>query len=326
MALAMRAVPVAEVDRWMSRYDGDGPGASVLVVKDGETRLARSYGYADLEARVRATPRTNYRLASVTKQFTAGAILLLAQDGALSIDDPVARWLPSLPQKDVTLRQLLSHTGGLIDYEDVMPPDTAVPLRDADVLRLLENQDRTYFAAGTSYRYSNSGYALLALVVGKASGMDFARFLQQRVFAPLGMTRTVAFEDGVSTVPDRAFGYSDIDGRWQRTDQSLTSSVLGDGGVYSSIEDLAKWDAALDREPFRQAFVAQTTTDEPDVAHYGFGWRLNGDTQWHSGETIGFRNAIVRWPSQRLTVVVLTNRDDPEPYRTALAIGALFRE
>lgn len=326
MAMALGAVPLQEVDRLMARYDGDGPGASVLVVKNGETVLAKSYGFADLEAKTLATPSTNYRLASVTKQFTAAAILLLERDGKLSLDDAVAKWLPSLPQKDVTIRQLMSHTGGLIDYEDVMPADTRVPLHDADVLQLLATHKRTYFAPGTSYRYSNSGYALLALIVGEASGKDFASFLHEGIFAPLGMAHTVAFEDGVSTVTNRAFGYSEIDGRWQRTDQSMTSAVLGDGGIYSSIEDLAKWNAALEREPFTRGFEPQTTTDEPDVAHYGFGWRLNGTTQWHSGETIGFRNAIVRWPGDGLTVALLTNRDDPEPYRTVLAIGELFRK
>ena len=328
------AMTIPDIDALLARYDGDVPGASVLAVKDGETVLAKSYGYADLEARVRATPQTNYRLASVTKQFTAASILLLAEDGKLSIDDPVKRWLPSLPAAAdaVTIRHLLSHTSGLIDYEDVMPADTKDPLHDADVLRILEGQNRTYFAPGTSYRYSNSGYALLALIVGKASGKDFASFLRERIFLPLGMNDTVAFEDGISTVANRAYGYSEIDGRWQRTDQSLTSAVLGDGGIYSSIEDLAKWNAALDDSRLlieasrKLAFSPHTTTDEPDVEHYGFGWRLNGGTQWHSGETIGFRNAIVRWPEQKLTVIVLTNRDDPEPYRTVLAIGALFRE
>src|SRR5690606_19083322 len=126
---------------------------------------------------------------SVSKQFTAAAVLLLAEDGALTLDDPVKRWLPSLPAAAdaITLRHLLSHTGGLLDYEDLMAADATAQVHDQDVLHLLEGQDRTYFAPGTAYRYSNSGYALLALVVGKASGTDFARFLRQRIFLPLGM-------------------------------------------------------------------------------------------------------------------------------------------
>lgn len=318
-----------DIDQLMSRYMGQVPGASVLVLRDGQPVFRRSYGLADLEDNVAATPSTNYRLASITKQFTAACILLLAEDGKLKLDDPVKRWLPSLPAAadTVTLRHLLSHTSGLIDYEDVMPENLTGQLHDADVLRILEGQDRRYFAPGSGYRYSNSGYALLALVVGRASGQDFASFLRQRIFQPLGMDSTVALEEGRSTVARRAYGYSEIDGRWERTDQSPTSAVLGDGGIYSSIDDLAKWDAALyDERLLKQSslnlsFAPATSTPEPDVPFYGFGWRINGDMVWHSGESIGFRNVIVRYPKQRLSVVVLTNRNDPEPYKTALAIA-----
>ena len=322
----------ASIDALMRDYDGDGPGASVLVLRDGEPVVRRSYGDANIEGKVRATPHTNYRLASVTKQFTAAAILLLVEDGKLDLDDTVRKWLPSLPTaaSPVTLRHLLTHTSGLIDYEDVMAPDATEQVHDSDVLRLLETQDRLYFAPGSGYRYSNSGYSLLALIVGKASGKDFATFLRERIFLPLRMTHTVAYENGISTVPDRAYGYSFENGAWMRTDQSSTSAVLGDGGVYSSIDDLAKWDAALyddrllDAASRKLAFTAHTKTGEPDVDGYGYGWRIHGEMLWHSGETIGFRNVIARWPRRHLTVIVLTNRNDPEPYATARAIADLF--
>src|SRR5690606_7581512 len=163
---------------------------------------------------------------------------------------------------------------------------------------------------GSTYRYSNGAYALLALIVEKASGLDYPAFLEQRIFGPLGMHDTIAYEAGGPEVPNRAWGYSRVDGAWQRTDQSTTSAVLGDGGIYSSIDDLSRWDAALydDRllsDASREmAFGPQSeVTDEEGVHHYGFGWRLGNGTVWHSGETIGFRNVIVRWPQQRLTVV-----------------------
>ncbi len=323
------AAPDAGIDGLMQRYDGRVPGAAVLVLKDGQPVFRRGYGLAVLEDGTPVSPATNFRLASVSKQFTAAAILLLAEDGALSIDDPLKKWLPELPAvaDAMTLRQLLSHSSGLLDYEDLMDPADTRQVHDIDVLHLLQKENRTYFAPGSSYRYSNSGYALLALVVGKASGSDFASFLRQRIFLPLGMTATFAHQDGVDEVPERAYGYSQIDGHWQRTDQSTTSAVLGDGGIYSSIDDLAKWDAALyderllRRASLQQAFSAATATPEPDVPHYGFGWRINGDALWHSGESIGFRNVIVRYPKQKLTVVVLSNRNDPEPYALALQIA-----
>lgn len=325
----------SEIDRLMQRYQGAVPGASLLVVRDGEALVNRGYGMSDLEHGVEAGPRTNFRLASVTKQFTAAAILLLAEDGKLGLDDPVRKWLPSLPSAAdaIRVRHLLTHTSGLIDYEDLMATDYAGQIRDAGVLRLLEKEDRSYFAPGSSYRYSNSGYALLALIVERASGMTFQDFLRTRIFQPLGMHDTLAYVRGGPSVPHRAFGYSHIDGRWVRTDQSTTSAVLGDGGIYSSIADLAKWDAALydDRllsDQSRQlAFSPHVrVTGEPYQAAYGFGWRITGDSLWHSGETIGFRNVIVRYPRQRLTVVILSNRNDPEPYHTALAIARLFMD
>jgi CubicO group peptidase (beta-lactamase class C family) len=322
---------MADIDALMRAYDGDVPGASLLVLRDGVPVVRRGYGFANREDHIRATPATNYRLASVTKQFTAAAILLLVEEGRLGLDDRVREWLPSLPAGDdaITIRHLLTHTGGLIDYEDIMPAALATQLRDADVLHLLEAEPRLYFAPGSDYRYSNGGYALLALIVERASGRSFPSFLHERIFAPLGMDATLARTDEGPPVPNRAYGYSEIDGRWMRTDQSPTSAVLGDGGIYSSIDDLAKWDAALYDDRLlgdasrRLAFTPWAATDDPDV-QYGFGWRITSETLWHSGESIGFRNVIVRWPGSRLTVILLSNRNDPEPYRLALEIARRF--
>jgi CubicO group peptidase (beta-lactamase class C family) len=319
-----------QVDALMRDYTGDVPGASVLVLRDGEPIVRAGYGLSEMETHTPATATTNYRLASVTKQFTAASILLLAEDGRLKLDDHVRKWLPSLPKvaDPITIRHLLTHTSGLIDYEDVIPETFKPQLHDADVLRLLESQNKTYFKPGGSYRYSNSGYALLALIVERASGRTFATFLRERIFQPLGMANTVAYEEGISTVSNRAFGYTQEQGHWNRTDQSQTSAVLGDGGIYSSIDDLAKWDAALydgrllRPSSLQAAFTPATHTDDPDV-EYGFGWRVTGETLWHSGETVGFRNVIVRYPKRHLTVVVLTNRNEPEPYRLALKIAAI---
>ena len=333
--LAAEPTPAQQnvISQQMQRYDGQRPGAALLVLKDGQPVVSRGFGLANLEDGIAVTPQTNFRLASITKQFTAASILLLREDGKLDLDDPLKKWLPSLPKAAdaITIRHLLSHTSGLIDYEDVMPADTQGQLHDIDVLHILEGQDRLYFAPGTSYRYSNSGYALLALIVGKASGQDFASFLRQRIFLPLGMAHTVALEEGKSTVVNRAYGYTETDGKWERTDQSSTSAVLGDGGIYSSIEDLARWDAALYDErllkasSLKLAFSPATRTDEPHVPFYGFGWRIDGDTLWHSGESIGFRNVILRFPKEKLTVLLLSNRNDPEPYATASAIAEAFR-
>jgi CubicO group peptidase (beta-lactamase class C family) len=320
-------------DQLMQKYQGNVPGASLLVIKDGKPLVRRGYGMANMEQHEQASPATNYRLASVSKQFTAAAILLLAEDGRLKLDDSVRHWLPSLPAMadKVTLRQLLSHTGGLIDYEDLMPASTTEQLNDNDVLRMLSATTKSYFAPGTAYRYSNSGYVLLGLVIEKASGKTLPAFLQQRIFQPLHMDHTLMYVRGGPEVSQRAYGYSEQNGTWKRTDQDLTSATRGDGGIYSSIDDLAKWDAALYDDRLlsdasrKLAFSPHAkVVGEPYEASYGFGWRITGDTLWHSGESIGFRNVIVRWPKQHLTVILLSNRNEPEPYQTALKIAQPF--
>ena len=325
--------PAVEADALMQKYDGHGPGASLLVLKNGVPLVRRGYGLANLEKNTAASPATDYRLASMSKQLTAAAILLLAEDGRLHLDDPVRTWLPTLPatDSDVTLRHLLTHSGGLIDYEDLITADTTEQLNDNDVLRMLSATSKTYFAPGAAYRYSNSGYVLLGLVIEKASGQSLPAFLQQRIFAPLGMSHTLMYVRGGRDVPNRAYGYSEANGHWTRTDQDITSATRGDGGIYSSIDDLAKWDAALYDNRLlsdasrKLAFSPHVkVTGEPYEASYGYGWRITGDTLWHSGESIGFRNVIVRWPAQHLTVILLSNRNDPEPYQTALKIAQPF--
>lgn len=331
--LAQAGTPAADADAMIARYQSEVPGASLLVIKDGKAVVKRGYGYANLETHEAATPETNYRLASVSKQFTAAAILLLAERGKLSLDDHVRHWLPELPaaHEQITIRQLLSHGGGLIDYEDLMPADQTTQISDADVLRMLAAEPRSYFPPGTAYRYSNGGYVLLGLIVERASGQSLPDFLAKNIFQPLGMDHTLLYVRGGPQVTHRAYGYSEENGHWIQTDQSPTSATRGDGGIYSSIDDMAKWDAALYDHRLlsdasrKLAFSPQNkVTGETDVDSYGFGWRIHGDVLWHSGESMGFRNVIIRWPKQHLTVVLLSNRNEPEPYATALAIGQRF--
>jgi len=318
-----------KIDALMSAYQGAVPGACVGVLQAGVAIVRRAYGLAVVETPVAATTATNYRLASLTKQFTAAAILLLAERARLSIDNSVRTWLP-LAADGMSIRHLLTHTSGVTDFEALIPPGTTAQLRDADVLRLLQAENRGYFPPGARYRYSNSGYVLLGLIAARAAGEDFAQVLRNLIFLPLGMRTSVAFEAGVAAVAERAFGYGAAPPTWVRADQSLTSATLGDGGIYSSVDDLSLWDAALGDDrllrpaSLRLAFEPATPTDDPAVA-YGFGWRVTGENRWHSGESVGFRHVIVRNLADRTSVIVLTNRDAPEPYRTALAIAEIVR-
>jgi CubicO group peptidase (beta-lactamase class C family) len=206
----------------------------------------------------------------------------------------------------------------------------------------LKKQNSGKFAPGAKWAYSNSGYVLLGLVVEKISGRTFAEFLEERIFLPLKMTNTLAYEQGTGEVPNRAYGHTKEGGFWRETDQSPTSATLGDGGVYSSLEDLLKWENALRRHTLlsesemRPALTPVRVPEEPPTepdgtpADYGFGWFLNpwkGHTRmWHYGETVGFRTAIQRFVDDGLTVIVLCNRTDLDAGGLALKTAAFFLE
>ncbi|MBN2205883.1 MAG: beta-lactamase family protein [Candidatus Aminicenantes bacterium] len=326
----------------------DEPGAAVLVAKGGRAVFARGWGVTDLRTKRPIGPETNFRLASVTKPFTAMAVMLLVRDGKLRYEDGLTDIFPGFPEygREITVRRLLNHTSGLPDYEDVMPaPDPALPVEsvqisDAEVLDLLKERTEGKFPPGARWAYSNSGYVLLGLVVEKVSGRTFPDFLRERIFAPLGMTGTVVYERGKNEIANRAFGHARENGAWIEKDQSPTSATRGDGRVYSSLVDLAKWDNALHRHTLMSAEemapalapvqVESEPPTEPDgsPAAYGFGWFLNPwngrARMWHYGETSGFRTAVHRLTDDGLTVVVLCNRDDRDASALALKTAGIY--
>lgn len=247
-------------------------------------------------------------------------MLLLAEKKKLSLDDRLTKFFPEFPGhgKEITVRHLLTHTSGVPDYEDHIPAGTTIPLSDRDVLLILCQQGTPQFAAGKQFHYSNSGYALLALLVETVSGETFPAYLKKHIFDPLGMTNSVAYVPGVSSIPHRSFGYAKKDQGWDFSDQSVTSAVLGDGGIYSSINDMFKWDQALYTEKLisksllEEAFKIHSSKSDFDDSGYGYGWYICRKCQtpqvWHYGSTCGFSTKIERFPSRKLSFIILTNR------------------
>jgi CubicO group peptidase (beta-lactamase class C family) len=358
-----------EIDAIFSKYSSaNAPGLAVLVVKDGKLVFERGYGITDLRTGRKINAATDFRLASVSKQFTAMAVMLLVHDGKLRYDETLSEIFPEFPAygKTITIRNLLNHTSGLVDYEDLLTPqpgveeDRLVQVKDAGVLELMKQQKSTKFAPGTHWEYSNSGYVVLGMVVQKISSKPFAQFLHDRIFAPLHMDGTLAYEKPVreherdvpaedkdapatsapELIPHRAFGHTQKNGRWIQNDQSGTSVTLGDGGIYSSLNDLTKWDAALrnhtllsesEMQPaLTPVKVGDNSVRGPDnePAAYGFGWYLNPykshRRMWHYGETVGFRTNIERFVDDVLTIIVLCNRDDINPSQPALRVADLY--
>jgi CubicO group peptidase (beta-lactamase class C family) len=356
LALLLLVGPAPPVDREavmsapLKGLVADGePGLAVLVRRNGRTVFEHGYGVRELRTRAPIDARTDFRLASVTKQMTAAAIMRLVRDGRLRYADTLTRALPGFPAygSGVTIRHLLTHTSGLPDYESLMEraeKEKGQPIwsperqiRDDEVLALLGKETHGLFAPGTSWAYSNSGYVVLGLVAARAADKPFGDVLRERIFAPLGMTRTLAYEKGRNEVPDRAYGHTKEPTGFRETDQSSTSATLGDGGVYSCLEDLAKWDEALRTNavlskaemsaaltPVRladgsQAFWPRDGSGGDNLfpgrpVAYGFGWFLDPwkgrPRAWHSGETMGFRSVVERFPEDGVTVIILANRGD----------------
>jgi len=313
----------SKINRLFEVYSGSVPGAAILIIKNGEKIFENVYGFADLEKSIPVKPETNFRLASVTKQFTAMCIMLLVEEGKIFYENTLKEIFEDFPDygNSITIRHLLQHTSGLVDYEDLIADTVTVQVLDNDVLNMMKQQDTTYFTPGSKYRYSNSGYALLAMIIEKISGETFAKFLEKNIFRPLNMTNTVAFENGISTVKNRSFGYVFDDNNFIFKDQSVTSAVLGDGGIYSSVNDLYKWDQALygeklvSKNALNESFTNGKLNDGKSI-DYGFGWHLKENNGlkcvYHTGSSCGFRNIIQRFPGKRFTIIILTNRAEPD--------------
>jgi len=314
------------VDSIFSNFTAPGsPGCAVGVSRNGVLTLAKGYGLADLEHDSPITADTRFYIASLSKQFTAMAVVLLAQDGRLSLDDSIRKWVPEVPSfgAPITLRELLHHTSGLRDYFTLLavsgwPSDG--PLTEKQFLALVSRQRSLNFSPGDEFLYSNTGYALLSIVVKRASGLSLRDFAAQRIFGPLGMTHTEFRDDHTELIPDRAIGYRPTSSGFRISQPEL--DVVGDGGAYSTINDLAKWD-----QNFRTGRVGGkkgiALIEEPGTLNNGqvvpyalavaFGSVRGVKTLGHSGEYAGYRSALLRFPDRGVSVITLCNTSGASP-------------
>ncbi len=315
-----------DVEAIFTEYTLEGsPGATVMVISDGAVIHSAGYGIANLSNSAPLQPSTPVRLGSMSKAFTAMAIVILKESGDLSYDSLVTEWVPELSRfNGITVRHLLNHTSGLPDYYEGSPlgkiataSDREIPLQNAEAVSVYKGWGEPLFPPGNRFEYSNPGYEVLALIVERVSGMTFAQFLNAEIFTPLGMS-TAAVRDLPSTViPDRAIGYSlqDKTEAWQENDDHWANWMLGAGGVYASLDDLYLWDQALHAwaetgDRATEVFAPARLNDGSESL-YGFGWslsdRLGREATHHKGSWVGFRTSIVRFSEERLTVIVLSN-------------------
>jgi len=326
-----------QVDAIFERFDTTvTPGCSLGVIENGEMSYSRGYGMASLDHGVPLGPRSVFRIASTSKQFTAFAIQLLVDRGEVDLDSDVRTYLPELPEFEspVTVRQLLNHTSG---YRDYLALNYLAGLRDDDyytdpeVLDLLSRQRELNFAPNDRHLYSNSGYFLLGQIVLRASGETLREFAAAEIFGPLDMRQTHFHDDHNEIVPNRAVGYAPTDDGYEI---SLTTlEMIGDGGVFTTVEDLALWDANFYNPEVGTAATLERmlTTgvlNDGEAIEYASGLSV-GDYQGlrkisHGGAFVGYRAQLIRFPDQRLSVICLCNRGDASPSRLAQKVADLY--
>jgi len=339
----------ARIDAMLAKWNQkDAPGMAAMLIRNGQIAYSKSFGLADLDTRAPITPDTQFRLASVTKQFTAMAIMILVEQRKLRFDDTLAKFCPEFPDyaKTITIRNLLNHTSGLPEYEGHLAgklddsyfrssksPRAAHEFTSAEVLQFLSRQKELRFPTGTKFEYSNGGYVVLAQIVERVSGERYADFLKENIFDPLGMHDTLVVDERNQKVQQLALGYEKRNGQWQDVSYSPENNVYGEDGVFSTVNDLYKWDQALYTERLvghsilEMAVTPGRTNDgkeiETDILKrgnlpnsYGFGWfisSLDGATDVeHSGGWAGYVSDILRVPSRRITAIVLSNSANME--------------
>ncbi len=325
-------------------FKADAPGATVIVVRDGKTVLRRAYGMADTSKGVKMAPEMALRLGSITKQFTSTAILMLLDEGKLSLDDDITKHLPDYPArgKKITIEHLLTHTSGIVSYTS-KPAYSTTMTQDFTVARMIDSfkNDPLEFEPGSQYRYNNSGYFLLGAIIEKISGQSYAAFLEQRIFAPLGMHDTYYEGFGKSRAPVAA-GHTRAATGFGAARPLSMSQPYAAGSLVSTVDDLARWDAAvsagklLKPASWQSAFTSYRLSDGKPT-NYGYGWevgKVQGEAMsGHGGGINGFTTHAMRFPGQKVYVAVLTNSDagPANPGLVArkaagIAIGKPYRE
>jgi CubicO group peptidase (beta-lactamase class C family) len=335
-APARADVPPEQVDRIFAQWSRpDSPGCVVGIIKDGRYVLQRGYGMANLDYAIPNSPEMVYYVGSVSKQFTAAAIALLAQDGKIGLDDPVSKYLPEVAHlPSMTVRQLVHHTAGLRDIyvlmslagirmEDVFP--------DPDAIALIARQKELNFTPGSEYLYSNSGYLFLAQIVRRVAGESLRVFAEKRIFGPLGMTQTHFHDEPYHVFRNRVVSYAEEGGHY-RISYLANFDKIGAGGLYTTLGDLLKWDQNFYENRLGSDFLEMMhtrgvlTSGEP--IPYAFGLQIGEyrglKTVRHSGSLMGFKADYLRFPDQRFSVATLCNLESINPTSLNNQVAELY--
>ncbi len=328
------------IDAIFSRWNAsDAPGGTVGIIKDGNLIFSKGYGMANLDHRIPNTSTTAFRIASTSKQFTAACIILLTQEGKLSLSDKLSTFFPNFPDyaKEISIQHLLNHTSGIRDYL-ILSRLSGLSRLDYYTNEMIEkwltNQQELNNKPGEAYVYSNSGYWILGQIVEKVSGKTLAKYATEKIFTPLKMTQTHFHDNHEQIVKNKATAYRP-NGNGGYLEYMTTLNVVGPGGIYTTLEDLIKWDHSFYTSAvFNQDFWTQMTTvgrlNNGDKLVYASGLGVKKykglEMHHHSGSYVGYKSEIIRFPEAQFTVIVLANRMDVDPAKMANKVADLFLE
>lgn len=323
--------PTPQIDQAIAeQVKAKGFSGSVLVARGGKVILEKGYGMANVELGVPNTPDTIFRLGSITKQFTATAILQLEEQGKLSVNDAACKYIADCPAawKPITIHQLLSHTSGIASYTNdskfMEPRVMRVPLTPLEILMLSKDKPLD-FQPGEGFKYDNSGYIFLGIIIEKVSGEKYADYLRKHIFDPLDMHES-GYDDTRSILKNRAAGYSNRNGQLRNADYIDMTLPYAAGSLYSNVRDLYRWDRAL----YTDKVLSKASRDKmwtPVKNNYAYGWFINtrGRKQVsHGGGINGFSTAILRYPDDDAVVIVLSNTDSANPSAIAIQLAGLL--
>ncbi len=335
-----------------AHYGDDTPGASALVLKGDDVVYQRSFGIANFESGAKIDSTTFFNIASVSKQFTAVAILQLHEQRKLSIDDSVAKYFPEFKAeffKDIKIKHLLAHSSGLPDDRPRTDRNFVLKATDAQSIEFFKELDHTNFAPGTNYEYQNPTFQLCAFIIEKVSGLGFEEYMRQNIFNPAGMAETLYFEDG-RIIPRMAHGYeaaNEAKTQWAECDYGEASffGTKADGGIYTSIGEFVKWEMALRENVLISDSLKQiahspitkvsgstfSSYQNRPYTSYGYGWFIEEVPGWpkkvyHTGDNGGFQIYAGRFPEKEVLLLIFENRADHDRWSTVAAVDATLKQ
>lgn len=327
LTVSVKCQTVKRIDSLLNTiYSDDKPGASVVVVKNSKTIFKKSFGVSNIETGEKISSSTNFNICSLTKQFTALAILQLVQKNKLSLNDKLSHFFPGINKSigdAITIKELLTHSSGIPDHYDYTDTKNMHHAHDSDVLNAIKNADTLYFKPGSKFQYSNTAFCLLALIIEKTSGLSYSDYLEKNIFQPVGMKHTIVWNEKAK-IFSSATGYS-FDSSQNKFIESgpgehIFFSTEGDGGIYTSVNDYVKWFAALQSDKiFSKKIIDEARSiefiiDEEKKLGYGYGWFIDESSKpkkvYHSGSNGGFRTFSFTIPEDNFLIVIFSNRDD----------------